>query len=134
MTASSWPFWQFEKGSWWYSRVARETDRAGTGLAPASDLKSDLTSGLNSEMIPAGFEHPPKPSGKTDILDAGGANCGALPDTSAPSGPSASDIARVVEAWPMLPEAVRRGIVAMVEAARSGECSHSRSQGNIGSD
>jgi hypothetical protein len=85
-------------------------------------------------MGPEGLEHLPKPSGKTDILDTGGANCGAFPDTSAPSGPSASDISRVVEAWPSLPEAVRRGIVAMVEAARSGECSHSRSQGNIGSD
>jgi hypothetical protein len=30
------------------------------------------------------------------------------------------DLAAVVEAWPLLPEAVRAGIVAMVEAARRG--------------
>jgi hypothetical protein len=30
-------------------------------------------------------------------------------------------LARIVKAWPTLPEAVRRGIVAMVEAARSGD-------------
>jgi hypothetical protein len=133
MTASSLPFWRFAKGSWRYNGIARQTHRARTKPAPAPD------SGLNSEMIPAGFEHPPKPSGKTDILDTGGANCGALPDTSAPTGPTGPTdpppepdpemtpeadedpgLSRIIEAWPTLPEGMRAGILAMVEAS-SGE-------------
>ena len=45
----------------------------------------------------------------------GGAECGA---ESVDSGQIAPDLAKVVEAWPALPEAVRKGILAMVEAAR----------------
>jgi hypothetical protein len=30
-----------------------------------------------------------------------------------------ADLARIIEAWPVLPEAIRAGILAMVKAAKS---------------
>ncbi|HUT57138.1 MAG TPA: hypothetical protein VNA25_04610 [Phycisphaerae bacterium] len=44
-----------------------------------------------------------------------GAESGA---DSAETAPVHPDLAKVIEAWPTLPEAVRAGILAMVEAAK----------------
>jgi hypothetical protein len=43
------------------------------------------------------------------------------PVTSPPAGLDDADLARVVTAWPNLPPAIRRGILAMVEAAVTGK-------------
>jgi hypothetical protein len=104
-----------------------EHDRAQAVLYPVN------------KMTPGGSEHTSKPSGKTDIFHTGGANCGALSDTSAPMGPTGptdtppeldpettpeavqdSALSRIIEEWPRLPEGMRAGILAMVEAS-SGE-------------
>lgn len=66
-------------------------------------------------MGEAGFEHPAQNPKKTANSDQGGAECGAPPAFSTITDP---DLARVVKAWPDLPEPVRRGILAMVEAAK----------------
>jgi hypothetical protein len=45
--------------------------------------------------------------------------CPALaPLTSPPADPIDADLARLVSAWPNLPAAIRRGILAMIDAAR----------------
>jgi hypothetical protein len=43
------------------------------------------------------------------------------PVTSPPAGLDDTDLARIVAAWPTLPLAIRRGILAMVEAAVTGK-------------
>jgi hypothetical protein len=43
------------------------------------------------------------------------------PATSSPATPEDAVLARVVTAWPNLPPAIRRGILAMVEAAVTGK-------------
>jgi hypothetical protein len=43
----------------------------------------------------------------------------ALPFCLPESREKDADLARIVEAWPMLPDAMKAGIVAMVEASRS---------------
>jgi hypothetical protein len=43
----------------------------------------------------------------------------ALPK-SAPSAPLDADLTRIVEAWPSLPEAMKRAVLAMVEVAWHG--------------
>ena len=53
--------------------------------------------------------------GLGESAPAGGAESGPL---GAHSGPIDPDLALLIDAWPRLPEAVRRHIVAMVEAAR----------------
>jgi len=54
-----------------------------------------------------------KPSGESP--KAGGAESGA---ESAEKASKDADLAKVIEAWPGLHEAVRAGILAMVEAAK----------------
>lgn len=66
-------------------------------------------------MGEAGTEHPPQNPKKTADSEQGGAECGALPASSTTTDP---DLARVAKAWVDLPEPVRRGILAMVEAAK----------------
>jgi len=56
-------------------------------------------------------------SKKTRIVELGGAESGALGAKKIPDDP---DLAAVVEAWPKLPEAIKAGILAMVEAADRG--------------
>ena len=57
-----------------------------------------------------GPELPLETRGKTAISEQGGAESGALP-------PHDPRLARLVEAWPDLPEAIRAGIAAMVGAS-----------------
>ncbi|MFT5423573.1 MAG: hypothetical protein ACI89L_001353 [Phycisphaerales bacterium] len=61
-------------------------------------------------MGPEGLELPPESSGETAIPKLGGAESGALP-------PPDPRLARLIESWPDLPEAVRAGIAAMVGAS-----------------
>jgi hypothetical protein len=65
-------------------------------------------------LRPEGVEIPPQNAGKTQISQTGGAKSGALSSDSAPIDP---DLQRVLEAWPMLPAALRSGILAMIDAA-----------------
>ena len=67
---------------------------------------------------PEGLEHSAKSTGKTGFSDLGGAECGALGAGLAPIG---ADLQAIIDAWPALPEALRAGILAMIQAAeRSG--------------
>ena len=51
---------------------------------------------------------------KTTVSEAGGAECGAQ---RAPEGQFEPDLQRLIDAWPTLPDALKTGIAAMVEAA-----------------
>ena len=62
----------------------------------------------------AGFEPPQDFPEKTTVSEQGGAESGAH---AAPIAVSDPDLRAVVSAWPELPEALRKGIVAMVKAA-----------------
>jgi len=71
---------------------------------------------------PVGAERAPDSTGKSAISQTGGAESGAVgarnADSAAPSPtPTDPELARLVEAWPKLPEAIRRGILAMVESS-----------------
>jgi len=48
------------------------------------------------------------------MAESGGALSGALPDKTAQFGP---DLARVVEAWPRLSDAVKQDIIGMLDDA-----------------
>lgn len=54
-----------------------------------------------------GFEHSQDSSGKPGVRPGGNAKSDAFPP----------DLARVVNAWPELPEAVRAAVLALVRAA-----------------
>jgi len=66
-------------------------------------------------MPPEGLEHLSISSDKMPVPESGGAESGAL---SVPERPIDPDLQRLIDAWPTLPEAVKVGIVAMVEAAK----------------
>lgn len=73
-------------------------------------------------MAGTGFEIPANSSGNRGVGGRGGAESGALSGDS-PSGgalpaPTDPDLLTVVNAWPTLPEAVRRRIVAMLEVRK----------------
>lgn len=68
-------------------------------------------------MEAAGIEPGPKSSGNNGGDDQSGAESGALDAQKVDFPP---DLAAVVEAWPKLPEAIRAGILAMVQAAGDG--------------
>jgi len=62
-------------------------------------------------------------TGKNANSQTGGAESGAVGAQNADSAVDGAvaadpDLGRLIEAWPTLPEAIRRGILAMVEAAR----------------
>jgi len=59
-----------------------------------------------------GLEPPPKSTANTGFSETGGAESGAV---GARMGLSDPDLAAVVNAWPTLPEATRRQVVAMVQ-------------------
>lgn len=69
-------------------------------------------------MTRAGTEHPLQNSGKTGNSDSGGAESGAQPDLSPSIAPELADL---IDAWASLSEPVRRGILAMVDAAKGVE-------------
>jgi len=66
-----------------------------------------------------GFELPQETTGNSSGSSQSGAESGALgarkPAFDALADP---DLARLIEAWPTLPDAIRRAIVAMVEASK----------------
>lgn len=63
-----------------------------------------------------GFEPPQDYPEKTTVSEQGGAESGAH---TAPTAVPDPDLAAVVKVWPKLSEAVRKGIVAMVQTASS---------------
>jgi len=66
-------------------------------------------------MTRAGLAHPHNNRKKTAKSASGGAESGALSDLSPNIAP---ELAGLIDAWSSLPEPVRRGILAMVEAAK----------------
>jgi hypothetical protein len=66
-------------------------------------------------------EHPPTSAKKTGDSRDGGTPSGTPSTVSgspvSPTSPTDPDLSRVVAAWPVLPKAIRAGIVAMVQAA-----------------
>lgn len=67
------------------------------------------------EMTGLGSEHPSQIRRKSAKSDPDGAKSGARPDLSRNITP---EMAGLIAAWASLPEPVRRGILAMVEAAK----------------
>lgn len=64
-----------------------------------------------------GLEQPADSSGKTVSIQRGDAESDALRSQTVPID---SDLTRLVIAWPSLPDAVRRGILALLgEAAKA---------------
>lgn len=73
-----------------------------------------------------GLERPPQSSGNTAILTTGGTESGTLGAGNDPNANQQAmsldrDLAAIIEAWPMLPPAIRVEILAMVKAAASGK-------------
>jgi len=56
----------------------------------------------------------PEFAGKTHNINQGGAECGAV---DAQNGPIDADLRAIIATWPLLREAVKADIVAMVKAA-----------------
>jgi hypothetical protein len=89
--------------------------------------------GLNLQQLgDPGLESLANPSGKSPSPDSGGSNSG---NKGAPSGDSSApptpvdpqfdpardpDLAAVIAAWPKMPEAIKRVVLAMVEGERYG--------------
>jgi hypothetical protein len=69
-------------------------------------------SGEDEQLTPTGFEQPA-------ITSVGNKNLGNLTSASAAkSGAVDSDLGRIADAWPTLPEPIRRAILALVESVR----------------
>lgn len=66
-------------------------------------------------MPAVGLEHSPQTSEKTADSQPGGAESGAPAARTVVSDP---ELATLVDAWADLPDPVRRGILAMIEAAK----------------
>ena len=66
-------------------------------------------------MGAAGSEHPAQNPKKKPFSNGGGAESGAVPASPALSDP---ELARLIAAWSSLSPVVKRGILAMVEAAK----------------
>ncbi len=64
-----------------------------------------------------GLEHTPETPTISQIPDSSGAESGALGAQLPPTPPADAALARLVEAWPTLPKAVRAGISAMIDAS-----------------
>ena len=67
----------------------------------------------NAQVPPRGVEQDQKSSGKTPLSQSDGAESGAV---GAPDRPTDPDLQHLITAWPDLPDAVRAGITAMVQA------------------
>ena len=66
-------------------------------------------------MAEAGLEQGAKPSGKSGVLERGGAESAAV---GARNAPIDAGLALIVERWPKLPENVKASIVAIVDSSR----------------
>ena len=55
-----------------------------------------------------------KERGSTSAHNQGGAESGAVENHTAPADP---DLAKVIEVWPTLPAAIKRAILAMIDAS-----------------
>jgi hypothetical protein len=66
------------------------------------------------QVAAQGLEHDQETPRKVGIPESGGAESGAV---GAQSVPIPSDLREIIDAWSMLPETVRAGIVAMVKTA-----------------
>ena len=64
-------------------------------------------------MAGTGFEPPRRPPEIMRISEESGAECGALYARDVEIDP---DLAVVAEAWPLLPETIKAGILAMIRA------------------
>ena len=72
------------------------------------------------ESNPRPDSQKPHRSGKNESLDeVRGAESGALDADPAHLAPSDTDLARLIEAWPSLPDSIRSEILAMLNAARA---------------
>jgi len=63
------------------------------------------------QVAEAGLEPAPKTTGNTGVSPQGAADCGAL---LASGGPDDADLQAVIDAWPVLSEATKRKIMAIV--------------------
>ena len=70
--------------------------------------KDDMGEKEKNVMTPTGFEHPPRNVDNLLISVSESAKSGAVPDT---------DLQRLIDAWPTLPEAMRAGILAIIATA-----------------
>jgi hypothetical protein len=70
-------------------------------------------------VTPTGFEQAPDSAENRGDAVRRDAKSDAL---SGDSGAIAPDLAAVVAAWPRLPEAVRRHVLALVQEAKGGGC------------
>ena len=61
-----------------------------------------------------GLELYPDFTGKTELLKAGAAESGAV---DAGKAPCDANLREIIEAWPALPESIKAGILAMVQAS-----------------
>ena len=65
-------------------------------------------------MGDTGLEHSANTPEKTSVSNSGGAECGAVADQIDQIAP---DLQLIIDAWPILPDLVKAGILAMVKAA-----------------
>ena len=74
----------------------------------------------SGSMGRGGLELPPETPTDSHHLRTGGAESGATRrDAASESAPAVSadpDLARVVEAWPSLPEPIRRAVISLVNS------------------
>ena len=61
-----------------------------------------------------GFELPQENTEKTGVADESGAESGAL---DAENGPKDPDLGAIIDAWPRLPDAIKTGILAIIQGA-----------------
>ena len=66
-------------------------------------------------MAGTGFEHPHETPTNSSHSDQSGAESGAL---SAENHPTDPNLTLIISAWPRLPEPIKAGIIAMIQAAR----------------
>jgi len=91
-------------------------------------------------MGPVGHEPGSAGASGRKHLRASGKSGGAESGADSPKTPCIDpELAKVIDAWPMLPEAIRAGIVAMVKAAcgepgRSARTDHADSDGGKGQE
>lgn len=65
-----------------------------------------------------GIRTPLENTGKTGVSDESGAQCGAL---GAQNGALAPELRAIIDAWPILSDAIKAGILALVRAGTPGE-------------